>query len=86
MATVKFEVGNNEKHSVTVEATAPWLRKLKVVVDGKEVVNKVWSKSFGGSAEITVGEGERHQVEVRVNGQFTPKIEVTVDGTALDVK
>lgn len=80
MVKANFEVGKREKHIILVEVSSFWLRKLKVTVDGREVVNTLWSKRSGGSANFSVGEKERHQVEVRVNGYFVPKITLLVDG------
>lgn len=80
MTKAEFKVGKKEMHTVTVEATSAFVRKLKIAVDGHEIANTLWSKWSGGATTFSVGNKEQHQVEVRVSGYFTPKISLLVDG------
>lgn len=84
MTKAEFTIGSKEKHTITVEATNTFVRRLKVVIDGKEVVKTLWSKYSGISPNFSVGDKEKHQIEVKVNGYFVPKITLLVDGKLAD--
>ena len=61
MTKAKFEIGETEKHTIIVNATA-LLKYIKIEVDGKKVVNE----SHFSSKEVPVGVGnsEKHHLEI----------------------
>ena len=81
MAKKRFEVGEREKHYITVD----WSlisKQLKIELDG-EVVTSEWHLSPGATkVELDVGSSEPHHVLV-VAGGFHPT-EVTVDGKKIE--
>jgi hypothetical protein len=76
MVKGKFEVGENEKHIIAVNAN-PFLKYIRIEVDGKRVIdvpNFVPSREF----HLDVGELEKHQVEIHIRA-FSP-VKLLVDG------
>jgi hypothetical protein len=73
----RFEVGETEKHNVTVELNL-LSKEIKIEVDG-EVVSKAWHPSpLAKQFEFDVGGSEPHHIRVVV-GAFHPA-ELSVDG------
>ena len=61
-----FEIGDAEKHTVTVRYT--FFARHTIWVDGKEVWNRFnWRSNY--SIHVLVGEGERHDMELRVKSR-----------------
>lgn len=79
MTKAEFTVGKEERHLVTVEASAVFPR-LKVMVDGHQIISTRWSNAPGKTVNFTVGEKEQHQAEVKVSGHLVAKIILLVDG------
>jgi hypothetical protein len=77
MAKVKFEIGENEKHTVTVNASA-LLKFIKIEVDGKKVVNESNFTPSAKKFQLDVGDVEKHHLEISA-GPFSP-ITLFVDG------
>ena len=77
MTKVKFEIGENEKHTVTVNASA-LLKFIKIEVDGKKVVNEANFTPSAKKFELDVGNAEKHHLEISA-GPFSP-IKLFVDG------
>lgn len=77
MVTERFEIGEREKHYVTVE----WSiisKQLRVELDG-EVIKSEWHLSpLASKVEFDVGSSEPHHVLVTAGGFH--RTEVTVDG------
>lgn len=76
MVKGKFEVGENEKHTVFVNAN-PILKYIRIEVDGVRVVN-VANFQPSRKLELDVGESEKHHLEVDIRA-FTP-VKLFVDG------
>lgn len=76
MSKAKFEVGDDEKHTVSVNAN-PFLKYIRVEVDGKRVIN-VANFTPTRKLELEVGESEKHHLEIDIRA-LTP-IRLFVDG------
>jgi len=75
--TERFEVGENEKHTITV-AWSIFSKQLRIELDG-EVVTSEWHLSLGATqVELDVGRSETHHVLVTAGGFH--RTEVWVDG------
>jgi hypothetical protein len=76
MAKARFEIGENEKHTIDVNAN-PILKYIRIEVDGErviDVVNLTPSRKF----QLDVGESEKHQVEIHIRA-LSP-VRLLVDG------
>ena len=77
MTKAKFEIGETEKHTVIVNASA-LLKFIKIEVDGKKVVNEANFQPSAKKFELDVGSSEKHHLEISA-GPFSP-IKLFVDG------
>lgn len=80
MAKAKFEIGENEKHTISVNAN-PLLKYIRIEVDGERVIdvaNFQPSRKF----ELNVGNLEEHQLEIRIRA-FSP-VRLFVDGKEVE--
>ena len=77
MAKAKFEIGEAEKHTVIVNASA-LLKFIKIEVDGEKVVNEANFQPSAKKFQLDVGSSEKHHVEISA-GPFSP-IKLFVDG------
>lgn len=77
MTKDRFEIGENEKHTVIVNAN-PLLKYIKIEVDGEKVVNEANFQPFSKKFQLDVGNSEKHHVEISA-GPFSP-IKLFVDG------
>ncbi len=77
MTKAKFEVGETEKHTIVVNASA-LLKFIKIEVDGKKVVNEANFTPTAKKFELDVGDSEKHHLEINA-GPFSP-ITLFVDG------
>ena len=77
MAKAKFEIGETEKHTVIVNASA-LLKFIKIEVDGKKVVNEANFQPSAKKFQLDVGDSEKHYLEISA-GPFSP-ITLFVDG------
>jgi hypothetical protein len=76
MSKAKFEIGENEKHLIDINAN-PFLKYIRIEVDGKRVIdvaNFTPSRKF----QLDIGESEKHQVEILIRA-LSP-IKLFVDG------
>lgn len=79
MVKGKFEVGEDEKHIVAVNAN-PLLKYIRVEVDGERVIN-VANFQPSRKLELDVGEQETHHLEIDIRA-FSP-IRMLVDGNEI---
>jgi hypothetical protein len=79
MTKAKFEIGENEKHTIIVNAN-PLLKYITIEVDGEKVVNESHFSPLPKKFQFEVGNTEKHQVEINT-GPFS-STKVTVDGKA----
>ena len=77
MTKANFEIGENEKHTIVVNASA-LLKFVKIEVDGEKVVNEANFQPLAKKFELDVGSSEKHHVEISA-GPFSP-IKLFVDG------
>jgi len=77
MTKAKFEIGENEKHTITVNASA-LLKQIKIEVDGKKVVNEANFQPLAKTFQLDVGSSEKHHLEISA-GPSSP-IKLFVDG------
>jgi hypothetical protein len=77
MTKAKFEIGENEKHTIIVNAN-PLLKYIKIEVDGEKVVDEANFQPLPKKFQLDVGSSEKHQVEISA-GPFSP-IKLFVDG------
>ena len=77
MTKAKFEIGENEKHNIIVNASA-LLKYIKIEVDGEKVVNEANFQPFPKKYHLELGSSEKHHVEISA-GPFSP-IKLFVDG------
>lgn len=75
-----FEIGETEKHIVTVDFSL-LTKHLKVVLDGTEITDEWVLSPSGKKVEFDIGGSEPHHVLV-VGGGFR-HTEVFVDGTQI---
>ncbi len=79
MTKAKFGIGETEKHTVIVNASA-LLKYIKIEVDGKKVINETNLQPFSKKFQLDVGNSEKHHLEICA-GPFSP-IKLFVDGKA----
>lgn len=77
MVKAKFEIGENEKHTIIVNASA-LLKFIKIEVDGEKVVNEANFQPSAKKFQLDVGKSEKHHLEISA-GPFSP-ITLFVDG------
>jgi hypothetical protein len=77
MPKAKFEIGETEKHTISVNASV-LLKYIKIEVDGKKVVNEANFQPYAKKFELDVGNSETHHLEISA-GPFSP-IKLFVDG------
>ena len=77
MTKAKFEIGETEKHTIIVNASA-LLKYIKIEVDGEKVVNEANFQPLAKKFQLDVGNSEKHHLEISA-GQFSPII-LFVDG------
>ena len=81
MAKASFEVGDREKHTLTVDRD--WvMKKTRIELDGERLVDEYYYSPLGKTYSFDVGSSEVHKVEVSV-GRFSYKgreVKVFVDG------
>ncbi len=80
MGKAKFEIGEKEKHTITVNASA-LLKLIKIEVDGKKVVNESHFTPTAKKFQLEVGDTEKHQVEIEAGPFSSPTL--TVDGKSV---
>lgn len=76
MSKAKFEIGENEKHIININAN-PFLKYIRIEVDGERVVdvpNLIPSRKF----DLEVGNPEKHKVDIYIRA-LSP-IRMMVDG------
>lgn len=85
MPQAEFQVGREEKHSISIDASVS-TDLVRVLVDGKKLpADMVAMTGFVAdygvpSRRFMVGVKERHQIEVRVDSGVPPRIELFADG------
>jgi len=77
MTKAKFEIGETEKHTIIVNASA-LLKYIKIEVDGEKVVNEANFQPLAKKFQLDVGNSEKHHLEISA-GPFSPII-LFVDG------
>ena len=77
MTKANFEIGENEKHTIVVNASA-LLKFVKIEVDGEKVVNEANFQPLAKKFQLDVGNSEKHHLEISA-GPFSP-ITIVVDG------
>ncbi len=77
MTKARFEIGENEKHIVTIHAS-PILKYIKIEVDGVKVVDEVNLQPLAKRFQLDVGDAEKHHLEISA-GPFSPT-HLFVDG------
>ena len=77
MTKAKFEIGENEKHTIIVNVSV-LLKYIKIEVDGEKVVNQANFQPLSKNFQLEVGSSEKHHVEISA-GPFSP-IKLFVDG------
>ncbi len=83
MSKARFEVGENEKHVIFVNANPLW-KYIRVEVDGERVLN-VANFTPTRKLELDVGNTEKHHLEIDIralspiklfiDGEETPQIQ-----------
>ncbi len=76
MVKARFEVGENEKHIIAVNAN-PLLKYIRVEVDGERVIN-VANLTPSRELELDVGNAETHHLVIKIRA-FSP-IKLSEDG------
>ncbi len=79
MSKARFEVGESEKHIISVNAN-PFLKFIRIEVDGDRVINVA---NFTPSREfqLEVGNLEKHQVQINIRALSPIKLFVDGDET-----
>ena len=77
MTKAKFEIGENEKHTIIVNKNR-LLKYISIEVDGKKVVNEAYFSPTPKRFQLEVGNAEKHQVEIQTHPLSATTI--TVDG------
>ena len=75
----KFEIGENEKHTIIVNKNR-LLKYISIEVDGKKVVNEAYFTPTPKKFQLEVGNTEKHHVEIETHPLSATTI--TVDGNA----
>ncbi len=81
MADINYEIGDKEKHLLTVAVSVFW-KKIRIQLDGEDLVNKGHFTPGPEQFTFDVGETEKHKVEVSAGGFSSTK--VTVDGKEIE--
>lgn len=76
MVKGKFEIGDNEKHIIAVNAN-PILKYVRIEVDGERVID-VPNFQPVRKFQLEVGETEKHDVQISLRA-FSP-VKLLVDG------
>ncbi len=63
MTKAKFEIGETEKHTIIVNASA-LLKYIKREVDGEKVVNEANFQPLPKKFQLDVGNSEKHHLEI----------------------
>ncbi len=82
MSKNKFEIGEKEKHSLTVDADQV-MKRISIEVDGQKVIDESLFSLGAKKFAFDVGSSEVHKVEVNLGmtrWAFGRKISVLVDG------
>jgi hypothetical protein len=79
MTKAKFEIGENEKHTIIVNKNR-LLKYISIEVDGKKVINEAYFTPTPKKFQLEVGNTEKHQVEIETHPLSATTI--TVDGKA----
>ena len=82
MGKSTFEVGEREKHSLTVDADQV-MKKIRIEVDGQKVIDESLFSPGAKKFALDVGSPEAHKVEVEfgmTRWAFGRKLTVLVDG------
>jgi len=77
MAKTNFEIGEKEKHTLTVDWSLV-MKRARIELDGEKLTEEYIYWPGGSKFSYDIGTSEVHKVEVRVGG-FT-KLKVLVDG------
>ena len=77
MTKARFEIGETEKHTIIVNASA-LLKYIKIELDGEKVVNEANFQPLAKKFELDVGNSEKHHLEISA-GPFS-SIKLFVDG------
>ena len=82
MAKASFEVGDREKHTLTVDRD--WvMKKTRIELDGEKLADEYYYSPLGKTYSFDVGSPEVHKVEVKL-GRFSyyrgREVKVLVDG------
>jgi len=64
MTKAKFEIGETEKHTIIVNATA-LLKYIKIEVDGKKVVNESYFSSLPKKFQVEVLNTEKNYARAK---------------------
>jgi hypothetical protein len=78
----RFEVGERDKHSLTVD-TDMIMKKIRIEVDGQKVIDESLFSPGAKKFAFDVGNSEVHKVEVNLGmtrWAFGRKLTVLVDG------
>ena len=76
MSKARFEIGDHEKHVISVNAN-PFLKYIRIEVDGERVIdvpNLVPSRKF----DLEIGNTEKHKVEIFI--RLLSPVRLMVDG------
>jgi len=77
MTKETFEIGENEKHVIIVNASIFW-KRITIELDGKTMVNEYSYSPVPKEYQFDVGTTEKHHVEISAGGFSS--IKVVVDG------
>jgi hypothetical protein len=77
MTKATFEIGEKEKHNISVTASVV-LKYIRIEVDGKRIINNLNFQPLPKNFELEVGNLEKHHVEISA-GPFSP-VHLLVDG------
>lgn len=75
MGKSTFEVGEKEKHLVSVDLDRV-MKRVQIYLDGQKVIDETHYSPLAKKFPFDVGDLEKHKVEVSVGIQ----VKVTVDG------
>jgi len=77
MAKTSFEIGEKEKHTLSIDWSLV-MKRVRIELDGDKLTEEYIYSPLGSKFSYDIGTSEAHEVEVRVGG-FT-KLKVLVDG------
>lgn len=82
MGKSSFEIGEREKHVLTVDHD-PVMKKTRIELDGEKLADEYYYSPFAKTWSFDVGSSEVHKVEVNL-GRFSyfkgRKVKVLADG------